>query len=61
MWHVSFRSGVATLRTAIRLLLTYLLPLPTPHSLRRLNPSALDLGTYGASSTLLAAYTHLYL
>ena len=23
MWHVSFRSGVATLRTAIRLLLTY--------------------------------------
>jgi len=25
MWHVSFRSGVATLRTAIRLLLTYLL------------------------------------
>ena len=25
MWHVSFRSGVATLRTAIHLLLTYLL------------------------------------
>ena len=25
MWHVSSRSGVATLRTAIRLLLTYLL------------------------------------
>jgi len=24
MWHVSSRSGVATLRTAIRLLLTYL-------------------------------------
>ena len=24
MWHVSFRSGVATLRTAIHLLLTYL-------------------------------------
>ena len=23
MWHVSFRSGVATLRTAIHLLLTY--------------------------------------
>ena len=27
MWHVSFRSGVATLRTAIHLLLTYLLKL----------------------------------
>jgi len=26
MWHVSSRSGVATLRTAIHLLLTYLLP-----------------------------------
>jgi len=25
MWHVSSRSGVATLRTAIQLLLTYLL------------------------------------
>ena len=25
MWHVSSRSGVATLRTAIHLLLTYLL------------------------------------
>ena len=25
MWHVSYRSGVATLRTAIHLLLTYLL------------------------------------
>jgi len=25
MWHVSSRSGVATLRTAIRLILTYLL------------------------------------
>ena len=25
MWHVSFRSGVATLRTAIHLLLTYFL------------------------------------
>ena len=25
MWHVSSRSGVATLRTAIRLLLTYLI------------------------------------
>jgi len=24
MWHVSFRSGVATLQTAIHLLLTYL-------------------------------------
>ena len=30
MWHVSSRSGVATLRTAIHLLLTYLLTLPTP-------------------------------
>jgi len=27
MWHVSSRSGVATLRTAIHLLLTYLLSL----------------------------------
>jgi len=26
MWHVSSRSGVATLQTAIRLLLSYLLP-----------------------------------
>ena len=26
MWHMSSRSGVATLRTAIHLLLTYLLP-----------------------------------
>ena len=26
VWHVSSRSGVATLRTAIHLLLTYLLP-----------------------------------
>ena len=25
MWHVSSRSGVATLRTAVHLLLTYLL------------------------------------
>ena len=29
MWHVSSRSGVATLRTAIHLLLTYLLTYPT--------------------------------
>ena len=29
MWHVSFRSGVATLRTAIHLLLTYLLYSPS--------------------------------
>jgi len=29
MWHVSSRSGVATLRTAIHLLLTYLLTLVT--------------------------------
>jgi len=28
MWHVSSRSGVATLQTAIHLLLTYLLPTP---------------------------------
>jgi len=28
MWHVSSRSGVATLRTAIHLLLTYLLTKP---------------------------------
>ena len=28
MWHVSSRSGVATLRTAIHLLLTYLLTYP---------------------------------
>jgi len=37
MWHVSSRSGVATLRTAIHLLLTYLLtylsPVPPPPSL----------------------------
>ena len=30
MWHVSSRSGVATLRTAIHLLLTYLLTYPPP-------------------------------
>ena len=30
MWHVSSRSGVATLRTAIHLLLTYLLTYLTP-------------------------------
>ena len=30
MWHVSSRSGVATLRTAIHLLLTYLRPKLTP-------------------------------
>jgi len=29
MWHVSSRIGVATLRTAIHLLLTYLLAPPT--------------------------------
>jgi len=29
MWHVSFRSGVAALRTAIHLLLTYLLYSPS--------------------------------
>ena len=29
MWHVSSRSGVATLRTAIHLLLTYLLTAET--------------------------------
>ena len=34
MWHVSSRSGVATLRTAIHLLLTYLTP-PPP----KINPS----------------------
>jgi len=28
MWHVSSRSGVATLQTAIHLLLTYLLTYP---------------------------------
>jgi len=33
MWHVSSRSGVATLRTAIHLLLTYLLTLTSLHSL----------------------------
>ena len=32
MWHVSSRSGVATLRTAIHLLLTYLLTLATKDS-----------------------------
>jgi len=32
MWHVSSRSSVATLRTAIHLLLTYLLTLLSSHS-----------------------------
>ena len=32
MWHVSSRSGVATLRTAIHLLLTYLRKLCVPRS-----------------------------
>ena len=32
MWHMSSRSGVATLRTAINLLLTYLLKLVLDHS-----------------------------
>ena len=32
MWHVSSRSGVATLRTAIHLLLTYLLTAQLLHS-----------------------------
>ena len=41
MWHVSFRSGVATLRTAIHLLLTYLLwAFSVPQ------PSVLDIGSY---------------
>ena len=36
MWHVSSRSGVATLRTAMHLLLTYLLTyLPTPSTATR--------------------------
>jgi len=45
MWHVSSRSGVATLRTAIHLLLTYLL---TEHfgetfgAPRLLGPTATD-------------------
>jgi len=34
MWHVSSRSGVATLRTAIHLLLTYLLTRPRGGHLR---------------------------
>jgi len=35
MWHVSSRSGVATLRTAIHLLLTYYLkPRPVEHQLQ---------------------------
>ena len=39
MWHVSSRSGVATLQTAIHLLLTYLLTRahPSPRSNRLLN------------------------
>ena len=48
MWHVSSRSGVATLRTAIHLLLTYMSILqllfvnsPTPHS----NPTYAVLST----------------
>jgi len=32
MWHVSSRSGVTTLRTAIHLLLTYLHAIETSHS-----------------------------
>jgi len=32
MWHVSSRSGVATLRTAIHLLLTYLLTYQGPNA-----------------------------
>ena len=35
MWHVSSRSGVATLRTAIHLLLTYLLALPLSREILR--------------------------
>jgi len=35
MWHVSSRSGVATLRTAIQLLLTYLLTSSDSRELRR--------------------------
>jgi len=35
-WHVSFRSGVATLRTAMLLLLTYLLTYYSPHGPSRL-------------------------
>ena len=34
MWHMSSRSGVATLRTAIHLLLTYLLTSHGPVSVR---------------------------
>ena len=45
MWHVSTRSGVATLRTAIHLLLTYLLCAhfcvqPMREAARRAGPSA---------------------
>ena len=48
MWHVSSHSGVATLRTAIHLLLTYLLTYITaieeiPHNdTQSLEPSAVD-------------------
>jgi len=37
MWHVSSRSGVATLRTAIHLLLTYLLTYLLTATLERIN------------------------
>ena len=39
MWHVSSRSGVATLRTAIHMLLTYLLTYTDKGDIRTFTPT----------------------
>jgi len=55
MWHVSSRSGVATLRTAMHLLLTYLLVRSLIERARRTRTVAADsvVGTRGACSVLV--------
>jgi len=55
MWHVSSRSGVATLRTAIHLLLTYLLlPFSLPFPSSPLPP--LEVGPLNANCYTLVTY-----
>ena len=55
MWRVSSRSGVATLRTAMHLLLTYLLLRSLTERVRRTRTVAADsvVGTRGACSVLV--------
>ena len=59
MWHVSSRSGVATLRTAIHLLLTYFLTyLLIPLRLAGLGESISSLSGSGRSAATKRSLVH---